>query len=155
MRRCGRSLVQRVSITADRGELLALCGAGGIGNPDPPPSPVRSPAGRRGSGAGRRSRSEPVPDPWMPPRVPRLIRAGSPTGPRRRRRCLRIPATASVLLLERPTEGLDDTDADASSHRGAPPVPTTACAVVLTVRRTRRGRRAHDDARRCSSPVGC
>ena len=34
MRRCGRSLVQRVSLTADRGELLALCGPDGIGHPD-------------------------------------------------------------------------------------------------------------------------
>ena len=31
MRRCGRSLVQRVSLTADRGELLALCGPEGSG----------------------------------------------------------------------------------------------------------------------------
>ena len=31
MRRCGRSLVQRVSITADRGELLVLCGPEGSG----------------------------------------------------------------------------------------------------------------------------
>ena len=31
MRRCGRSLVQRVSLTADRGELLVLCGPEGSG----------------------------------------------------------------------------------------------------------------------------
>ena len=31
MRRCGRSLVQRVSLTAERGELLALCGPEGSG----------------------------------------------------------------------------------------------------------------------------
>jgi Fe-S cluster assembly ATPase SufC len=31
MRRCGRSLLQRVSLAADRGEMLALCGPEGSG----------------------------------------------------------------------------------------------------------------------------
>jgi ABC-type hemin transport system ATPase subunit len=126
MRRCGRSLVQRVSLTAERGELLALCGSEGSGtrtvlhllsghlHPD---------AGRvLVDGRERHPRRLSIrPDPR------RLA-----FGPEESAALLADPGDASVLLLERPTAGLDDHDAVvllAHARRRA----DAGAAVVLSV----------------------
>jgi ABC-type hemin transport system ATPase subunit len=126
MRRCGRSLVQRVSLTADRGEVLALCGPEGSGTrtvlhllsghllPD---------AGEvRVDGRARRPRQRSArPDPR------RLA-----YGPDEADAVLAAPGDGLVLLLERPTAGLDPDDAhallDAARRRAE-----SGAAVVLTV----------------------
>ena len=127
MRRCGRSLVQRVSITADRGELLALCGPEGSGTR----TLLHLLSGNLLADAGRvlvdgRERTP----------VARATTSSTPvasrTGPRRREVLLSAPDDGSVLLLERPTAGLDAADADAlldAARRRA----DEGVAVVLTV----------------------
>jgi ABC-type hemin transport system ATPase subunit len=126
MRRCGRSLVQRVSLTADRGELLALCGTEGSGTrtllhllsghllPD---------AGRvRVDGRERGPRRFPAsPD-------PRALASG----PAESTALLAAPGAASILLLERPTAGSSDAEAHAlftAARRRA----DAGAAVVLAV----------------------
>ena len=149
MRRCGRSLVQRVSMTADRGELLALCGPEGSGTR----TVLHLLSGHLLPDAGTvlvdgRERG--------PRRRPPARRSASRsrTGPTRPSALLAAPGGATVLLLERPTAGLDAVDAHALLRRRASP------------RRRRRGGSAHRRrARRwlptrrrrspCSSPVAC
>ena len=133
MRRCGRSLVQRVSLTADRGELLALCGPEGSGTR----TLLHLLSGHLLADAGRvlvdgrdRSPRRPgAPDPWPSPRRPDPRQVAY--GPDESAALLADPGTASVLLLERPTGGLDDADAHAlmaSARRRA----DDGVAVVLT-----------------------
>ncbi len=126
MRRCGRSLVQRVSLTADRGELLALCGPEGSGTrtllhllsghllPD---------AGRvRVDGRERGPRRFPAsPD-----------RRALASGPAAATALLAAPGAASILLLERPTAGSSRAEAHAlltAARRRA----DAGAAVVLAV----------------------
>jgi ABC-type hemin transport system ATPase subunit len=126
MRRCGRSLVQRVSITADRGELLTLCGPEGSGTR----TLLHLLSGNLQADAGRvlidgrerapRRRAD-HPDPR------RLA-----YGPEEAIALLSTPEDGSLLLLERPTIGLDAADADAvftAARRRA----DDGVAVVLTV----------------------
>jgi ABC-type hemin transport system ATPase subunit len=125
MRRCGRSLVQRVSLCVERGELLALCGPEGSGTrtvlhllsghllPD---------VGRvLVDGAERRPR-----------------RVGSGVDPRRlaygpeeARALLASPGPASILLLDGPTAALDPDAAD-SLLAAARRVAETGRGVVLS-----------------------
>jgi len=125
MRRCGRSLVQRVSVTADRGELLVLCGPEGSGTR----TLLHLLSGHLLVDAGRvlvdgrergPRRHAPQPDPR------RLA-----DGPDESDALLADPGDASVLLLERPSEGLDHADAHlllARARRRA----DDGLAVVLT-----------------------
>lgn len=130
MRRCGRSLVQRVSITAARGELLALCGPEGSGTRTLLhllSGHLVADAGRvlvDGRERGPRHRSD-------------LLDARRPDprhlayGPEESAALLAAPGDVSVLLLERPTAGLDAADAHAlltfARHRA-----DDGLAVVLT-----------------------
>jgi ABC-type hemin transport system ATPase subunit len=103
MRRCGRSLVQRVSLTASRGELLALCGPEGSGTR----TLLHLLSGHLRPDAGQvrvdgRERGPATPDPR------RLA-----CGPDESAALLARPDPASILLLERPTAGLEPSDADA------------------------------------------
>jgi ABC-type hemin transport system ATPase subunit len=109
MRRCGRSLVQRVSLTADRGELLALCGPEGSGTR----TLLHLLSGHLQADAGRvlvdgRERS--------PRRRSELVGAQRPDprrlahGPEAAAALLAAPGDGAVLLLERPTVGLDAAD---------------------------------------------
>jgi ABC-type hemin transport system ATPase subunit len=124
MRRCGRSLVQRVSLTADRGELLALCGPEGSGTR----TLLHLLSGHLVADAGRilvdgRERSPRRAPSWPDPR--RLAFGSDEAWA-----LLTAPGDASVLLLERPLAGLEGTDADAllacARQRAA------GCAVVVT-----------------------
>ncbi len=125
MRRCGRSLVQRVSLTADRGELLALCGPEGSGTT----TVLHLLSGHLLPDAGtvRVDGRE-----WGPRRRPA---APDPRrlayGPDEATALLAAPGGATVLLLERPTAGLDAVAAyallrEARRHADA------GAAVVLT-----------------------
>jgi ABC-type hemin transport system ATPase subunit len=133
MRRCGRSLVQRVSLTADRGELLALCGPEGSGTR----TLLHLLSGHLLADAGRvlvdgRERSPRRPDarePWPSPRRPDPRQVAY--GPEESAALLADPGTTSVLLLERPTDGLDDADAHALMA-GARRRADDGAAVVLT-----------------------
>jgi ABC-type hemin transport system ATPase subunit len=125
MRRCGRSLVQRVTLTADRGELLVLCGPEGSGTRTLLhllSGHLLVDAGRvLVDGRERGSRRLSVrPDPR------RLA-----YGPEESAALLAAPGSASVLLLERPTSGLDDADAHALLAH-ARRVADAGAAVVLT-----------------------
>jgi ABC-type hemin transport system ATPase subunit len=131
MRRCGRSLVQRVSITADRGELLVLCGPEGSGTRTLLhllSGNLLADAGRvlvDGRERGPRRRATPFEAAQPDPR-----RLGY--GPEEAAALLSAPDDGSVLLLERPTAGLDAPDADAlltAARRRA----DEGVAVVLTV----------------------
>src|SRR4051812_2906469 len=131
MRRCGRSLVQRVSITADRGELLALCGAEGSGTRTLlhlMSGSLRADAGRvlvDGRARTPRRRATSFEAAGLDPR--RLA-----YGPEEAAALLSRPDDGSVLLLERPTSGLDPADTDAlltAARRQA----DHGVAVVLTV----------------------
>jgi ABC-type hemin transport system ATPase subunit len=120
MRRCGRSLVQRVSLTAARGELLALCGPEGSGTR----TLLHLLSGHLLPDAGRIL-------------VDGRVRTSGPDprrmayGPDDARALLADPGDASVLLLERPVLGLSDTDAH-SLLAGARRVAEGGTAVVLT-----------------------
>ena len=130
MRRCGRSLVQRVSITADRGELLVLCGPEGSGTR----TLLHLLSGHLQSDAGRvlvdgRERT--------PRRRADFLDARRPDprhlayGPEESAALLTAPGDQTVILLERPTAGLDVDDCDAllaAARRRA----DEGCAVVLT-----------------------
>ncbi len=105
MRRCGRSLVQRVSITADRGELLALCGPEGSGTR----TLLHLLSGHLLVDAGRVLVDGRERGPRRHSLHPDPRRLAS--GPEETAALLADPGDASVVLLERPTEGLDDTDA--------------------------------------------
>ena len=106
VRRCGRSLVQRVSLYAERGELLALCGPKG-GGAD---TMLELLAGSLAPDQGRLLVDGVTALAGVPrPRDPRL--AGS--GPCEARALLDADGlVAPVLLLTAPTDGLDDDDAD-------------------------------------------
>jgi ABC-type hemin transport system ATPase subunit len=131
MRRCGRSLVQRVSITADRGELLVLCGPEGSGTR----TLLHLLSGHLQADAGRvlvdgRERA--------PRRRSGFLDSGRPDprrlaqGPEEASATLVSAGDGSVLLLERPTVGLAADDARVlleSARRRA----DDGCAVVLTV----------------------
>jgi ABC-type hemin transport system ATPase subunit len=136
MRRCGRSLVQRVSITAERGEVLVLCGPEGSGTR----TLLHLLSGHLQADAGRvlvdgRART--------PRRRTDVLDARRPDprhlayGGQESLALLTTPGDATarsdkpVLLLERPTEGLDAHDAHALlalARRRA----DEGCAVVLT-----------------------
>jgi ABC-type hemin transport system ATPase subunit len=126
MRRCGRSLVQRVSLTAERGELLALCGPEGSGTRTllhllsghllPDVGRVRVDGRERGP---RRCPSSPD---------PRALASG----PAESTALLAAPGAASILLLERPTAGSSEAEAHAllaAARRRA----DAGAAVVLAV----------------------
>ena len=126
MRRCGRSLVQRVSLTAERGELLALCGPEGSGTRTllhllsghllPDVGRVRVDGRERGP---RRCPASPD---------PRALASG----PAESTALLAAPGAASILLLERPTAGSSQADAHAllaAARRRA----DAGAAVVLAV----------------------
>ena len=131
MRRCGRSLVQRVSLTLARGELLALCGPEGSGTrtllhvlsghlrPDAGRVLVDGRERDRVRVAGPAGRSRPDPR-----------RLGS--GPEEAVTLLGGAQDDAVLLLERPVAGLDSARADdllaTARHRA-----DDGAAVVLTV----------------------
>jgi ABC-type hemin transport system ATPase subunit len=130
MRRCGRSLLQRVSITADRGELLALCGPEGSGTR----TLLHLLSGHLQADAGRvlvdgrartpRRRAHGL-DARRPD--PRVLACG----PEESATLLGSADDGSVVLLERPTSGLDHDDADdllAAARRRA----DDGCAVVVT-----------------------
>ncbi len=125
MRRCGRSLVQRVSITADRGELLALCGPEGSGTR----TLLHLLSGHLLADAGRvlvdgRERT--------PRRRSDLDPRRLAYGPDEAMALLSAPDDGSLLLLERPIAGLDRADADAlltATRRRA----DEGVAIVLTV----------------------
>jgi ABC-type multidrug transport system ATPase subunit len=130
MRRCGRSLLQRVSITADRGELLALCGPEGSGTR----TLLHLLAGHLQADAGRvlvdgRARTPRRRADGLDARRPDPRRLAC--GPEESAALLGSAADGSVVLLERPTRGLDSHDADAllavARRRAA-----DGCAVVLT-----------------------
>lgn len=112
MRRCGRSLVQRVSITADRGELLVLCGPEGSGTR----TLLHLLSGHLQTDAGRvlvdgRERTPRRRSDFLDARRPDPRRLAY--GPEESVALLAAPGDASVLLLERPTAGLDASDRDA------------------------------------------
>ena len=126
MRRCGRSLVQRVSLTAERGELLALCGPEGSGTRTllhllsghllPDVGRVRVDGRERGP---RRCPASPD---------PRALASG----PAESTALLAAPGAASILLLERPTAGSSEAEAHAllaAARRRA----DAGAAVVLAV----------------------
>jgi ABC-type hemin transport system ATPase subunit len=125
MRRCGRSLVQRVSLTADRGEVLVLCGPEGSGTRTMLhllSGHLFADAGRvlvDGRERGPRRRSV-QPDPRQ-----------LAYGPEESTALLDDRGRASVLLLERPTAGLDGDDARALMVR-ARRFADEGVAVVLT-----------------------
>jgi ABC-type hemin transport system ATPase subunit len=118
-------LVQRVSLTADRGELLALCGPEGSGTR----TLLHLLSGHLLVDAGRmlvvgRER-EPRRHPVRPD--PRQLAYG----PDESATLLADAGAASVLLLERPTSGLDEVDAHALLAR-ARCVADAGTAVVFT-----------------------
>jgi ABC-type hemin transport system ATPase subunit len=131
MRRCGRSLVQRVSITADRGELLVLCGPEGSGTR----TLLHLLSGHLQADAGRvlvdgRERAPRRRSGFLDTRRPDPRRLAH--GAEEAAALLSSPGAGSVLLLERPTAGLDADDARALvevARRRA----EEDCAVVLTV----------------------
>jgi ABC-type multidrug transport system ATPase subunit len=130
MRRCGRSLLQRVSITADRGELLALCGPEGSGTR----TLLHLLSGHLQADAGRvlvdgRARTPRRRADGFDARRPDPRRLAC--GPEESTALLRSAAGGSVVLLERPTRGLDPHDADALLA-GARRRADDGCAVVLT-----------------------
>ena len=106
VRRCGRSLVQRVSLYAERGEMLALCGPEG-GGAD---TMLEILAGSLAPDHGRVLVDGVTAIPGVPrPRDPR--RTGC--GPCDARALLDADALdAPVLLLAAPNDGLDDAAAD-------------------------------------------
>jgi iron complex transport system ATP-binding protein len=136
MRRCGRSLVQRVSITADRGELLVLCGPEGSGTR----TLLHLLSGHLQTDAGRvlvdgRERSPRRRSDFLDARPPDPRHLAY--GPEESAALLTPPRDATapsdqpVLLLERPTAGLDADDCHAllvAARRRA----DEGCAVVLT-----------------------
>jgi ABC-type hemin transport system ATPase subunit len=130
MRRCGRSLVQRVSITADRGELLVLCGPEGSGTR----TLLHLLSGHLQTDAGRvlvdgRERSPRRRSDFLDARRPDPRHLAY--GPEESTALLSAPGDASVLLLERPTVGLDADECDTllvAARRRA----DEGCAVVLT-----------------------
>jgi ABC-type hemin transport system ATPase subunit len=130
MRRCGRSLVQRVSITAERGELLVLCGPEGSGTR----TLLHLLSGHLLADAGRvlvdgRERAPRRRSDFLDARRPDPRRLAY--GPEEAAALLAAPGDASVLLLERPTADLDADDTDAllgAARRRA----EEGCAVVLT-----------------------
>jgi ABC-type hemin transport system ATPase subunit len=126
MRRCGRSLVQQVSLTADRGELLALCGPEGSGTR----TLLHLLSGHLFADAGRvlvdgRERG-PRRAPARPD--PRRLAFGSEEA----EALLADPGHASVLLLERPTAGLDDAAAHELFARARSRACDGAAVVVST-----------------------
>src|SRR4051812_27363449 len=153
MRRCGRSLVQRVSITAGRGELLVLCGPAGSGTRTLLhllPGHLQTDAGRvlvDGRERSPRLRSDPRrPDPRHlahgPEESTELLAAPVDATPRN---------DTPVLLLERPTVASTPTTATRCSWPLAD-VPTKAarsCSPPTRPTRSPRTRRRS----RSSSPV--
>jgi iron complex transport system ATP-binding protein len=125
MRRCGRSLVQRVSLTASRGELLALCGPEGSGTR----TVLHLLSGHLLPDAGRVSVDGRERGPRRRPAAPDPRRPAC--GPRESVALLARPGSSSILLLERPTAGLDPADADALLA-GARRRADAGAAVVLT-----------------------
>ena len=141
MRRGGRSLVQRVSLTAEQGELLALCGPEGSGTRTLLHLLSGHLLRRRGAGAGRRPRAG---------TRAALTRRGarppvrSPPGPAEATALLAAPGAASMLLLERPTAGSSEAEAHAllaAARRRA----DEGAAVVLAIDAPGAGRRLRDD----------
>jgi ABC-type hemin transport system ATPase subunit len=130
MRRCGRSLLQRVSITADRGELLALCGADGSGTR----TLLHLLTGHHQADAGRvlvdgRARTPRRRAVGLDARRPDPRRLAC--GPEESAALLGSADDGSVVLLERPIRGLERCDAQsllAAARRRA----DDGCAVVLT-----------------------
>jgi ABC-type hemin transport system ATPase subunit len=125
MRRCGRSLVLRVSLTADRRELLALCGPEGSGTR----TLLHLLSGHLVADAGRVlvDGRERRPRDGLRRADPRRLAHG----PEEARAVLADPGDASVLLLERPLRGLDEPAAHtllAQARR----VADDGVAVVLT-----------------------
>jgi ABC-type multidrug transport system ATPase subunit len=127
MRRCGRSLVQRVSLYADRGEMLALCGPEGSGTR----TLLHLLGGRLVPDAGRVLVDGVMSSP------DRSARAAGTTrrlafGPDEAAALLAEPDDGSILLLDGPTVGLDAGVAHsllAACRRRA----DAGAAVVLTV----------------------
>jgi ABC-type hemin transport system ATPase subunit len=130
LRRCGRSLLQRVSITADRGELLALCGPEGSGTR----TLLHLLSGHLQADAGRvlvdgRARTPRRRADGLDARRPDPRRLAC--GPEESGALLGSAPDGSLILLERPTKGLDLHHADALlaiARRRA----VDGCAVVLT-----------------------
>jgi ABC-type hemin transport system ATPase subunit len=130
MRRCGRSLVQRVSITAERGELLVLCGPEGSGTR----TLLHLLSGHLQADAGRvlvdgRARTPRRHTDFLDARRPdpRQLAYGAEESIA----LLTTPGPSSVLLLERPTVELDADDAHALLAL-ARQRAEEGCAVVLT-----------------------
>jgi ABC-type hemin transport system ATPase subunit len=130
MRRCGRSLLQRVSITAERGELLVLCGPEGSGTR----TLLHLLSGHLQADAGRvlvdgRERTPRRRSDLLDSRRPDPRHLAS--GPGESTALLARPEPASVLLLERPTAGLDRGDRQRLLE-AARRCADAGCAVVLT-----------------------
>lgn len=104
VRRCGRSLVQRVSFTADRGELLVLLGDAGSGTD----TLVQMLAGRVLPDAGRVLLDGRVPLDTVAEGTSRVHLA---EGPDACAQWLADRGDTAVALLDRPVAGLDDEDA--------------------------------------------
>jgi ABC-type multidrug transport system ATPase subunit len=125
MRRGGRSLVQRVSLSAERGEFLALCGTEGSGTR----TVLHLLSGHLVPDAGRVLVDGVE-------RRPRRVGAGVDPrrlayGPEEARALLASPGSASILLLDGPTAGLDP-DAEGSLLAAARRVAERGVAVVIS-----------------------
>lgn len=125
MRRCGRSLLLSVSLTAERGELLALCGSEGSGTG----TLLHLLSGHLVADSGRvlvDGRERLARHRLTGPDPRRLAH-----GPDEASAMLADPGGASVLLCEQPTLGLAEPDAHtllATARRAA----DDGAAVVLT-----------------------
>ena len=147
-RRCGLTLIQRVSLCADRGEVLALLG--------PPGSGVNTLllllAGVLPPDAGRvliDGVADTTPR-WDLRPDPRRLAHGSDQA----WATLRSPGTGGITLLDRPTAGLTDGEAAELVHECRRYAAEGECVVLTCDDRACRGApRRHGRADRCGPVV--